>query len=236
MKDIVIAIEKINTRDLLDYLSVVVPAIFSFVLILQSIIFHKKDMGLHKEIHDRDEALQKEIDRREQWIQNQNNILLIYGTYYEFCETIILSGFENEVNRGNVYYAFSCLNNLNVLRMKLCKRLDLSRLLFSKNDRDLFNIIDERFQLGISIIEKYMNYCTSGRLQEVSQHAWENIGIGNSIFVGDYSSLPKDKNDDLIKLCRGEEIVEIETMIDRYREMHKYEEFDVFFEKYIALV
>ena len=81
-----------------------------------------------------------------------------------------------------------------------------------------------------------MEYCTSGRLGEISQRSWENLRIGSILFAGNYTVLTREQNENLIKLCREKEIIEIENKLKEYREMHEYEKFDLYFEKYIALV
>lgn len=71
------------------------------VIIIQNIIYSNRSDKLQKQIHNRDRIN-----------QYHNDILMIYNTYYEFCDTIFTSGFANNVKSANISWAFTWINNL----------------------------------------------------------------------------------------------------------------------------
>ena len=80
MEDIVKELVKLNQRDLLDIVAVLVPIFLSVIIIVQNKIYEHRNTELQKRIHNRE------------WSQQyHDDILLVYNTYYEFCDVIFNS-------------------------------------------------------------------------------------------------------------------------------------------------
>lgn len=213
----------------MDIVGVLIPIILTVVIIIQDIIHFRRTNKLQRQIHNRDRIN-----------QYHNDVLTIYNTYYEFCDTIFTSGFSYHVESGNVNLCISWINNLNILRTSIGRNRELAKLIFSRSNKELYGIIEERFTLSIEIIGKYIKYITSGRLLAVSENAWERVALQYSAapnFKYNYDMLRQDRNlyDDFMKLCKDKELEEIQALIKEHEEKHSYENFDKYFEEYFSL-
>lgn len=116
----------------------------------------------------------------------------------------------------------------------------MAKLIFERSNKELYNIIEERFRLSIKIIDKYIEYINSGKLYNVSENAW-NMVINNypevACYRYNYAVLTQNKKayDNFVKLCKSEELEEIQNLIQEYQEKHSYENFDKYFEGYFSL-
>ena len=218
-----------NKKDWLDIIGTILPILLSVVIIIQNRVFSYRTNKLEKYIYNRDQ-----VNRY------RDDILAIYNTYYEFCDTIIASGFCNSVETGNVNEANLMINKLNNMKMLIGKKLDLSKLLFGKNNKELYDIVEDRFELAKKIIDKYLTYIYSGKLLQVSENAWGRIISQDQnalTFKYNYIWLTSDKNlyNDFVKLCQSEELNEIHELLRAYHEKHSYENFDIYFESFLSL-
>ena len=112
----------LNKKDWLDIIGTTLPILLSVVIIVQNRVFSYRTNKLEKYIYNRDQ-----INRY------HDDILAIYNTYYEFCDTIFASGFCNSVETGNVNIANAWINNLNNMKMFIGKKQNLSKLLFQSS-------------------------------------------------------------------------------------------------------
>ena len=226
MGDIVKELIKLNQRDWFDIGTVIIPIVLSFLLIIQNIYYSHRNTSLQKAIHNREWAQQYHGD-----------ILLLYNTYYEFIDTVISSGFSNNVRCGNVNPASVWLNNLQNLRMNILRRQDLARLLFERKNPDLYNIIKTCFERENSIIDKYIFYIMSGKLLEVSENAWNTVCQVMPACKYNYTWLLQNKMtyDNFMRLCRSDELIDIEHLIEEDNGLHSYEKFDKYFEEYFSI-
>lgn len=229
MDQIVEQLIKMNSRDLLDIIGIVLPIILTVIIIFQNKIYAQ-----------RTDALQKNIYNRDQDNQHQGFLLDIYNTYYDFGETIFTSGFYNNVKCGNVNLANAWVNNLITLKSSIGRNMDLAKLVFGRNNEELYHIVEERFQLSIKIIDKYLYYINSGRLYAVSENAWKMVIHNYPIFINqiyNYAMLMQNKEayDNFVILCKSEELEEIHYLIKEHQEKHTYDSFDKYFEEYFSL-
>ena len=229
MEQIVEQLINLNRRDWLDIVGILLPIILTFVIIIQDIIHFRRTNKLQRQIHNRDRIN-----------QYHNDVLTIYNTYYEFCDTIFTSGFSYHVESGNVNLCISGINNLNILRTSIGRNRELAKLIFSRSNKELYGIIEERFTLSIEIIDKYIKYITSGKLKTVSETAWTWVGSqcpSNPNLKYNYTMLVKNENlyDGFRKLCKSEELEEIQALIKEHEEKHRYDNFDKYFEVYFSL-
>lgn len=73
MEGIVKELTKLNQRDWLDVIAILVPIVLSMIIIVQNKIYECRNIELQKRIHNRE------------WSQQYHDeILLLYNTYYEF--------------------------------------------------------------------------------------------------------------------------------------------------------
>ncbi len=229
MDQIVEQLININRKDCLDIIGILLPIILTMVIIFQNRIYSRRTDKLEKRIHSRDQIN-----------QHQGYILAIYNTYYVFCDTIFTSGFNNNVKIGNVNLANTWVDNLITMRVSIGRNMDLAKLIFGQSNKELYSIIEERFKLSIKIIDKYIEYINSGKLYHVSENAW-NMVINNypeaAFYRYNYAVLPQNKKiyDDFVKLCRSEELDEIQNLIQEHQEKHSYDNFDKYFEGYFSL-
>lgn len=227
MDEIVKQLIHLNQKDWLDMLAAFIPILLSVIIIVQNIIYYRGNKNLQKQIHNRDQR-----------VQYHQDIMLIYNTFYEFCDGIIRTGFANHVKMGNVNLSVSWLDHLIQLRMNLGRRGDLAKLLFEKGNTELYQIIKDRADLGIKIIDLYLDYINSGNLFHVSENAWNTIILANpGLKKYDYKMLMQNPQilSSFTKLCYDEKIPEIETLYKQYTDMHVYEKYDRYFEKYFTL-
>ena len=225
MADIVNELAKLNQRDLLDIISVFVPIALSVLVIWQNKIYEHRNVELQKRMHNRE------------WSQQyHDDILLIYNTYYEFCDVIFNSGFSYNVEIGYVNAAVAWTNQLQTLKMNILRRNNLAKLLFQKKNAEMFNAIDACFKKENDIIDKYIAYISSGRLFEVSENAWNRINQ-NPLTRYNYSALHQDQNTfrDFSKLCESDELQEIKNLLIDDEKLHEYNNYDRFFEEYFAV-
>lgn len=220
---------ELNHRDYFDIIGTLFPSILSIILIIQSVIQATETKHLQKQIHN-----------RERINQYHSDILKIYNTYYEFCDVIIASGFENNVRNGNVNLAMAWNNNLFNLRVSIGRKADLAKLIFGRSNKELFDIIEDRFSLAIKIIDKYLDYINTNKMLQVSENAWATIVPENQInscFKYNYQWLFQEpqKYTNFLKLCKSEELEEIERLQEEYNKKHSYDNFDKYFEKYFCL-
>ncbi len=132
VQDIVIELTKLNQKDWLDIVAILGPIILTFIIIWQNKVYERRNIALQKRIHNKE------------WSQQYHNeILLLYNTYYEFCDIVMSSGFSYHVKCGNVNAALSCVNDMNMLKNNILRREDLARLLFGKNNPDLYSTITQ---------------------------------------------------------------------------------------------
>lgn len=206
-------------------MSIIMPIILSSIVIVQNFIYNKRNEKLQQEIHNRDVRLRKHDD-----------ILSIYSVYYEFIDKIYVSRFKDEVRRGNVYFAMNYNYNLIYLRQNILKTLDLASLLLRRSDEELFEIIKERFQLAVKIIDKYLSYIKDN-LNITSQKAWDCMSSSYNIQTYNYIELYQNQNalEIFLKICETDETKEIEKLLKQYSELHEYSKFDVYFEKYLGM-
>lgn len=226
MEGIVTELAKMNQRDWFDIGTVVIPIILSFVIIIQNILYANRTSALQKMIHNRE------------WAQQYHeNILLLYNTKYEFIDIINSSGFSNNVRIGNVNMTLGWMGNLQTLRINISRRKDLAKLLFEKKNKDLYSVIKICFENEITIIDKYIMYIMSGRLSVVSENAWNMVCQGMPAFKYNYQWLFQNGNiyDSFMKLCRSEELVEIERLMEENEKLYEYEKFDKYFEEYFSV-
>lgn len=228
MEQIINELNQLNKKDLLDIISIMAPIILSIIVAFQNNKFNKTNENLQKQIHN-----------NEQNMQYHNDILTIYNTYNEFCNVIINFGFYEAVKTGNVNYAYNSVVNLNNLKNNIVSRKNISKLLFQHSDNDLYKVIEDRFDLAISIIDKLLEYMNSGKMYNISEQAWDTIisaGQINPMMKYDYSQLKNTESwDRFKKLCNDDDVQDIDKDIDKYKTMHKYDMYDKYFEKYIGL-
>ena len=229
MDEIVNQLIKMNRRDVFDILGIIFPIVLTFIIIIQNCIYYRGNKKLQKQIHNRDQK-----------IQHHNDIMMLYNTYYDFCDAIFTSSFYMNVKCANVNSVMMYINNVNLTRIQIGRRRDLARILFEHTDVNLYEIIVERFDLAIKIIDKYLEYYNSGKLAKVSENAWNTICPPNTasfIYKYNYSYLLQNRNlnENYMKLCEQEEIREIDKMLNDYKDLHTYESFDMYFEKYLNL-
>lgn len=229
MEQIIEQLMKVNERDWLDVIGILIPIILTVVIIIQNIIYFNRSDKLQKQIHNRDRIN-----------QYHNDILMIYNTYYEFSDVVFTSGFADNVKSANINRASTWTNNLITLRISIGRKIDLSKLIFGQSNKKLYCVLEERFKLAIEIIDKYLSYVNSGRLFEVSENAWATVIPSNPLgitFKYNYEILAQNKTmyDNFMKLCQSEELVEIETLTKDYQDKHKYDNFDKYFEEYFSL-
>ncbi len=226
MEGIVKELTKLNQRDWLDVIAILVPIVLSMIIIVQNKIYECRNIELQKRIHNRE------------WSQQYHDeILLLYNTYYEFCDTIISSGFSYSVKCGNVNAAVSWLIQLQTLKMNILRRKDLAKLLFEKKNPELFNVINKCFENENSILDKYINYISSGKLLETSEKAWNTILPGTLLQRYNYRLLQQNITvyDSFLRLCKSDELEEIEKFLQNDAALHSYEQFDKYFEEYFAV-
>ena len=229
MEQIVEQLIQVNTKDWLDIVGILLPIILTIVIIIQNKIYSHRADELEKKIHS-----------REQINRYHDDILSVYNTYYDFCDTIFTSGFDDNVKSGNVYLANSWVNNLINMRISIGRKLDLAKLIFGQSNKKLYSMIEERFNLAIEIISKYLEYINSGKLMAVSENAWTRVIPQNSTVITfryNYVWLAQNKNlyDDFMKLCQSEELEEIQALIRDYRAKHNYDNYDKYFEEFFSL-
>lgn len=225
MDELVRAIIELDNKNVIDYIIAFSPVVLSIAIIVQSFCQNRANQCQQKKIHEQN-----------LWMQNQNNILKIYGMYYEFNRVIYDSNIYFEMQWANDTAVYNKLNDIWKLRNDFGITLDLARLLFDNSDKDLYLKIEERYNLAIEIIDKCNEYLQSGKMTEVKNKAWEDLSV-NPILKFNYPALfgVQEKRDALIKLCRSDEFVEIDILLKKYRELHSYSEYDVYFKKYISL-
>lgn len=229
MDQVIEQLIKLNERDVLDIIGILLPIILTIVIIFQNRMYSCRTNELQKQIHNRDRIN-----------QFHNDILAIYNTYYDFCDIIFTSGFDNNVKIGNVNLAATWINNLYVMRLTIGRKMDLAKLIFSQSNNTLYSLIEERFQLAIKIIDKYLEYINTGKLLAVSENAWTRITPQYPMNINlkyNYAMLMQDQNlyEDFLKLCQSKELEEIQTLIKAYKEKHSYENYDKYFENYFSL-
>lgn len=215
-----------HQRDWLDYFSVLVPILLTIVIIAQNKIYERRNEKLQKDIHNRE------------WSQQYHNeILILYNTYYEFCDTVISSGFSFSVRCGNVNAANALMNQIQILKVTILRRKDLARLLFGKKNPDLFKVIDACFENENSILDRYIRYVSSGTFWRVSENAWNTILPGSLFQRYDYGMLQQNPTafDNFIKLCRSGELEEIEKLLQKDSDMHSYDKYHSYFEEYFSI-
>ena len=145
----------------MDIVGILLPIILTIVIIWQNRIYSQRTDKLEKQIHNKGQIN-----------QHQDYILAIHNTYYAFCDTLFTSGFDNNVKIGNVNLANSWVNNLINMRLLIGRNMDLAKLMFGRSNKELYNIIEERFKLSIKLIDKYIKYVNSGKLYTVSEDAF----------------------------------------------------------------
>lgn len=229
MDQIVEQLIKLNERDFLDIGEILLPILLTIVIIVQNKIYS-----------DRTDRLEKQICNRDQVSQYQSYILAIYNTYYDFCDTIFTSGFDNNVKNGNVNLANAWVNNLIAMKLSIGRRMDLAKLIFGRSNKELYDIVEERFKLSIEIIDKYMEYINTGNLYRVSENAWKMVIQAYPIvssYKYNYAMLIQNREayDNFIKLCKSEELEAIQKLVEEHQEKHSYDSFDKYFEEYFSL-
>lgn len=226
MEDIVKELAKLNQKDCFDIVTIILPILLSFIIIIQNIVYNKRTTALQKMIHNREWAQ-----------QHQDNILLLYNTYYEFIDVIYSSGFNDYVRSGNVNMALGWMNSIQLLKTNILRRKDLAKLLFKKKNENLYNIIKNCFEQEIKIIDKYITYLSSGKLFIISENAWNTVCQTVSAAKHNYQWLLQNSNayDNFMKLCYSEEMMEIEKLLKENEKLHSYENFDKYFEEFFAV-
>ena len=218
-------------KELLDNLGTLLPIVLSVVVVIQNGIIARRNEELQKEIHNRDIANQAHED-----------ILIVYRTYYDFCDTIFSSHLHDYVRLADVTRIQALVVNLFDLKRRIIQNLDMARMLFSKEDKETFEIIEDRFNGQIRAVDKYQDYILSGRLEKISSNAWSTILENkNLIFVDQvkysFQELLKypDLYDEYIELCNTDEFKDIQKTMNSVMELHSYDKYDKYFEKYLFL-
>ena len=127
-----------------------------------------------------------------------------------------------------------------IRRVTINKNLDLARLIFGKNNEDLYRMVEKRIKLQTIIIDKYVEYLNSGKFYEISEKAWNTCISSQSIpivrkYDYGYIQTNADAYDILLKLCESKELQEIETYLKECVEMHHYDNYDKYFEDYFCI-
>lgn len=219
----------INKKDWLDVVGILLPILLTCVIIFQNVIYYFKTKEIQKKIHS------------DEWKkQFHDDVLRVYGTYYVFAEAIHDSGFAWFVRCGNYNMAISHRNHLLNVRDNINKNLDLARLIFGKNNEDLYRMVEKRIKLQTIIIDKYVEYLNSGKFYEISEKAWNTCISSQSIpivrkYDYGYIQTNADAYDILLKLCESKELQEIETYLKECVEMHHYDNYDKYFEDYFCI-
>lgn len=121
--------------------------------------------------------------------------------------------------------------------MPVALNLDLAAILLKKSDNELFEIVQERFKLGIQIIDKYINYI-NGNMAITSAQAWQKIGacypfLQSNNYIQLYQN--QQAKNDFLKFCETDETKEIDAFLKKYNQLYSYDNFDVYFEKYFGM-
>lgn len=226
MEELVNELIKMNHRDFFDIIAILGPIILSAIIILQNIVYERRNNKLQKNIHNRE------------WSQQYHNeILLLYNTYYEFCDIIFTSGFSASVEHGDVNSVMTHFNQLQMFKMNIIRRKNLARLLFERSNKPLFEVISKCMDNEITILDKYINYVASGNLYEASENAWNTIFSNDPIQKYNYTILQQDENkyNNFKILCNTDELQEIKSLLAKDNDLHSYDQYDKYFEEYFAI-
>ena len=213
-------------KTLFDYIATCLPILLSALLVAENVVFHYRDKKLQQEIHNRDIRLRKHDD-----------ILAIYSVYYEVIDLLYTNNIAVEVKLGNIYYVMNCRFSLSALRSNIIKKLDLASLLLKRSDNELYKNVEARFKLAIEIIDKYLYYI-NGNFTNTSVQAWRQIcEIYKSLQQYNYAQLYQNQEavETFLKLCETSETKEIDNLLEKYKQLHSYDKFDIYFEKYIGM-
>lgn len=225
MEDIAKELARLNQRDWLDIIAILVPMVLSVIIIIQNKNYEHRNVELQKRIHNRE------------WSQQyHDDILLVYNTYYEFCDAIFNSGFSYNVEIGYVNAAIAWQSQLQTLKENILRRKNLAKLLFQKKNSEMFKVINACFNREIEIIDKYMAYIFSGKLLGISENAWNRI-TQDPLIKYNYLALQQDQRayNDFLKLCQSDELKEIKKLLDDDMKSHNYDNYDKYFEEYFAV-
>lgn len=213
-------------KTLFDYISTFLPILLSALLIIENLIFHFRNKKLQQEIHNRDIRLRKHDD-----------ILKIYSVYYEVSDFLYANNIVLGVKEGNVPYIMNCRFHLVSMKNNILRNLDLAALMLKNSDNELFKIVKDRFEFGTRIIDKYIDYI-DGDFASISIQAWSKIlQLYPFVQQYNYASLYQNQSclNDFHKLCETSITLELDDLLKQYAELHKYDKFDIYFEKYFDL-
>ena len=72
---------------------------------------------------------------------------------------------------------------------------------------------------------------------EISENAWNTILPGTLLQRYNYGLLQQNSTvyDNFLKLCKSNELEEIEKLLQNDTDLHSYEQFDKYFEEYFAV-
>lgn len=229
MDEIVEQMIYLNKKDLWDVAGILLPILLTIVIIIQNKMYSKRTDDLQKRIHN--------IEQKNQY---HDDILRIYGTFYQFCDEIIGSGFAHNVKCWDINSAYKQIDKVNFLRLSIGRNLDLAKLIFGKSNQELFDIIDTRIKLETEIIDGYLKYINDGVFSAVATKAWAAVVPVNEfspITKYDYNQLMQvpNKYEVFLKMCESDEIKEIEKMTEDLIKKHEYDNYDKYFEEFFSL-
>lgn len=213
-------------KTLFDYISTFLPILLSAMLIIQNFIIDSRNKKLQKEIHNRDIRLRKHDD-----------ILKIYSVYYEVSDFLYANNIVLGVKEGNVPYITNCRFHLVLMKNNILRKLDLATLMLKNSDNELYEVVKYRFEFVAKIIDKYIDYIDSDFVS-VSLQAWSKISqLYPLVQQYNYTLLYQIQNclNDFHKLCETSTTLELDELLKQYAELHNYDKFDIYFEKYFDL-
>src|SRR5699024_1441706 len=148
--------------------------------------------------------------------QYHDDILLVYNTYYEFCDVIFTSGFNYNIEIGYVNAVTAGVNQLQIVRGNILRRKDLTSLLFHKKNPEMYDWTGTCFNRESAIIGKYIDYVSSGKLVEGSETAWNTVASVTLLQKYNYGMLQENNSayNNFLNLCQSDELQEIKKLLE----------------------
>lgn len=241
--EVIVAINSSSTPLWINIVGIFVPIVLSIVVIFITIHQNKINKILQQQICDTNIKLQQELSLKEQKLQMHTDVIKIYEDYClaqnavaEFKDKthIIFSSFYS--NSAGLLVPLNAINNLQNSFNIMCMAENRAMILFPESDTCIKERLKEIFLKTRKILDKLADYYLSGIAKSISDIAWQKI-VTQGISLGDYVSLMQNQKlyNTYLDMCKNQTTAEIEKQIEDILSLYTYDNFDLYFKKYVQI-
>mgnify|MGYP001060420410 CR=1 FL=1 len=225
-------------------IGIFVPILLSAIVIVITVLQNKKNKEFQIQLNKQNERLQIQISEKELKVQMHGDILKIYDECcvaqskicgFDHLHHIIFSALFTSTDGKDLDKFY--VDDLHTALSLLCQATNRANLLFPKNDIKIRNIIETIYKKSQALSRKADDYLYMGIADNIRDIAWDKISNKFNIPKGNYGDLNNnmEAKSAFSEYCKTTTTKEMDDIREELIELFKYDNFDVYFEKYLQM-